>query len=194
MKLELGGSGWNGRHSRGDGWVNIDLHEAADVRHNLESLPWPFADDSIEAVYSSHCLEHLANPHSICREIARVCKAGAPIEIRVPHPNSQLAMTWDHKHVFSPTHAVNVDRYFPAEFWPDRKRLRLDKIEYHPTFMLNEARAELPFLGGLSDETVMRWIPGTCHECRFFYTVVENEHANRCANSVQADDAIQTTE
>jgi hypothetical protein len=176
MKLELGGSGHDGKYARGDGWINMDQHESADIRHNLEVMPWPIKDGTVAEVYSCHCLEHLDDPHRVCREIARVCIVGAPVEIRVPHPLNQLAMTYGHKHVFSPTHAVNVEQYFPADFWPDSKRLRFDRVTYHPTFMLDEARRELPFIDGLSDETVMRWIPGTCHECRFFFTVAENEH------------------
>src|SRR5882724_9186504 len=55
MKLEFGG----GKKPRGDGWVNVDQCQEADVIHNLNLRPWPFADDSAGEIYSSHCLEHL---------------------------------------------------------------------------------------------------------------------------------------
>lgn len=173
MKLEVGG----GIYPRGDGWINVDQTPNADVHHDLNVSPWPFADESVEALYSSHCFEHLDDPFAVIAEICRICIVGAPVELGVPHPASHLAMTHGHKHVWSPVAAINIEKYFPRDFWKGKKRLRLDGITYGPTFMLEEAKAELPFLKGLSDETIQRWIPGTCHECRFSYTVVVNEYA-----------------
>lgn len=175
MKLELGGSGANGAYVRGDGWLNMDVASSADIRHDANLAPWPLADDSVEAVYSSHCLEHLDGPFLAFAEICRVCRIGSPVEIRVPHPASHLAMVHGHKHVYGPLAAINIETYFPADFWRKRKRLRLERIEYAPSLLLEEAKRELPFLFGLSDETIQRWIPGTCHECRFFYAVTANE-------------------
>lgn len=171
MKLEIGG----GACPNGDGWVNIDLADGADVHHDLNVFPWPFADDSVSAIYSSHCLEHLADPLGALREMARIGRIGAPIELRVPHPASHQAMGVSHLHVFSPIQAINMDVYFPKDFWIAVKRPKLLRIEYAPTFLLEEAKRELPFLQGISDESIMKWIPGTCHESRFFYTVVQNE-------------------
>jgi ubiquinone/menaquinone biosynthesis C-methylase UbiE len=172
MKLELGGGN---KYARGEGWTNIDQCEGADIRHNLDVVPWPLADESVQAVYSSHCLEHLKDPHQVFRELCRVCVVGAPIEIRVPHPRSDLAMCAGHLHVYSPVQCRNEDHYFAADFWTGPKRMKLDRLEYHPTYMLEEAKAELPFLKGLSDELIMKWIGGTCHECRFFFNIVANE-------------------
>ncbi len=173
LKVEIGG----GVLPRGDGWVNVDLTPNADVIHDLETFPWPFADDSADAFYSSHCLEHLAEPLTVLDEIARIGKVGCPVEIRVPHPRSDLAMTAGHKHVFSPVAAVNMDKYFPEMFWKGRKRLKLLRYEYGATYLLEEAKSQLPFLAGLSDRVIMEWIPGTCHETIFHYEVVVNEHA-----------------
>jgi len=172
IKLELGG----GTKQRGGDWVNMDLVDGADIRHNLDVLPWPLESGSVAEVYSSHCLEHLEGPHGALNELCRVCVAGAPVEIRVPHPNSHLAMIHGHKHVFSPLAAINMEKHFPREHWTLPQRLRLDAIRYQPSFLLEEARRELPFLYGLPDETVMKWIQGTCHECCFQYTVVPNEY------------------
>ena len=94
------------------------------------------------------------------------------MEIRVPHPTSDLAMVWDHRHVFSPIAAINADEHYPHEHWTGPKRLKLERIEYHSSILLEEAKRELPFLEGLSDEVIMKWIPRTCHECRFSYSVV----------------------
>lgn len=173
MKLELGG----GTKPRGNGFVNMDKLAVADIVHELSAIPWPIGDDEVEEVYSSHCLEHVPDPMQVLFEIARVGKIGCPVEIRVPHPISDLAMVWDHRQVFSPIAAINADVHFPKEYWKETKRLKLLNIKYEPSFLLTEARRELPFLRRLSDEVVMKWIPRTCHECVFFYTVTVNEHA-----------------
>jgi SAM-dependent methyltransferase len=171
MKLEIGG----GTKQRGDGWTNIDLVPTADIVHDLNVTPWPLADDSVDAVYSSHCLEHLNGYLPAFNELCRVCRVGAPIEIRVPAPGSDLAMVWDHKYVYAPIAAINGEQFFPRDHWTKPKRMRLDRIGYEPSILLPDARAEMPFLAGMSDEAVMKWFPRTCHECRFYFTVVENE-------------------
>ena len=169
MKIELGGGG----RPRGDGFLNVDLVPGADIKHDLDVRPYPFDDDTITEVYSSHCLEHLDDPHSVLVELCRICVPGALVEIRVPHPSSDLAMVWTHKHVFSPVCAINMDEHFPDDFWPktNPKRMKLLRLGYGPTFLLAEARRELPFLAGLSDETVMKYVPRTCHEVMFYYQV-----------------------
>jgi hypothetical protein len=92
-------------------------------------------------------------------------------------------MTAGHIHVFGPAQAINMEEHFPREFWTKPKRLRLGRfpdgqwqIEYGPVqFMLDELRADLPFTEGVPDALLQKWFPGCCHECRFHYTVVENE-------------------
>jgi ubiquinone/menaquinone biosynthesis C-methylase UbiE len=175
MKLELGG----GMRPRGDGWANIDLVPTADIVHDLNVRPWPIADESVSAVYSSHCLEHLQDPHAVLLEIARVCVVGATVELRVPAPGSDLEFVWTHLHCFSPVQAINMDRFFPADFWKLPKRLRLDSIQYEPSILLAEFRTEMPMFADVSDQAVMKWFSRTAHECRFVYTVVENEHGVR---------------
>lgn len=169
IKLELGGGGKN--KARGDGWVNMDKLPCADLQHDLTIYPWPLEDDSCEAVYSSHCLEHLPDPMRVLHEICRVCVVGAPVEIRVPAPGSDLAMVWDHRHVFSPIAAINADVHFAHEHWTGPKRLKLERIAYEPSILLEEFRRDLAGWKNLSDEVVMKYWPRTCHECRFFYVV-----------------------
>jgi SAM-dependent methyltransferase len=87
MKLNLGcGS------DRRPGWVNVDKHPAAgpDQVVDLERLPWPWPDDSADAVLLRHVLEHLGRETEVflglIRELWRVCRPGATVEIVVPHP------------------------------------------------------------------------------------------------------------
>ena len=72
------------------GYVNVDMSGAPDVKWNLEEFPWPWDADSVEEVRMSHVLEHLgASPLAfigVMKELYRVCRDGARIHIRVPHP------------------------------------------------------------------------------------------------------------
>lgn len=72
--------------------MNVDLSPVCspDMVCDLESLPWPWPDDSIEAVYFNHSLEHLGQSSrtflGIMKELYRICRNDAVIEINVPHP------------------------------------------------------------------------------------------------------------
>lgn len=173
MKIELGG----GSFGRGGDWVNVDMVHTADVQHNLDHTPWPFYDDTVHAIYSSHCIEHVKCPISFLRECARVGRIGCPIEIRCPAPYSDLAMVAGHIHVFSPQAARNMDGHFPEQFWFAEKRPKLIGWHYQASERIHEARKELPFLQGLSDQLIMKYIPGTAHETVFQYVVQKNEFA-----------------
>jgi len=60
------------------------------VRHDLETFPWPWDDDSIDEIRANHIMEHLGQDSDtflkIMQEIYRICKPGARIEINAPHP------------------------------------------------------------------------------------------------------------
>jgi len=84
MKLNLG-SGTK-RHS---GYLNIDSDHGSNPDYclNLEEDKLPFDDNSVEEILAHHILEHLGNGFFHCiQEMYRVCKHGAIIDVRVPHP------------------------------------------------------------------------------------------------------------
>jgi hypothetical protein len=95
-------------HKRFDGYINVDRFGEPDLRHDLESIPWPWPDDSVSEIIMEHVLEHLGRDPTvyldIWKEMYRVCRDGATIRIVVPH----------HRHEFfynDPTHvrAVTAD-------------------------------------------------------------------------------------
>lgn len=87
MKLNLGCG-----FKRLADWVNVDASPVCspDQVVDLEALPWPWPDDSAEAVMLSHVLEHLGESSrqylGIIRELWRVCRPDAQVTIIVPHP------------------------------------------------------------------------------------------------------------
>lgn len=85
MKLNLGCG-----HNKMEGFVNVDRAHSPDVVHDLETFPWPWPDSSVEEIRANHVLEHLGKDAEVfigvMKEMYRVCKAGAKVEIVVPHP------------------------------------------------------------------------------------------------------------
>ncbi len=74
------------------GYVNVDKFEACapDRVVDLEVFPWPFDDSVAEEVVFRHVLEHVGRDTQIyldvIRELYRICRPGAVIQIMVPHP------------------------------------------------------------------------------------------------------------
>ncbi len=108
MKLNLGCGAWPKQ-----GYVNVDLcAEGADVLHDLNVVPYPFADDSFEIIDADHVLEHIEDPFMVMREIRRIGKAGCRVSLRVPH----FSRGFNH-----PEHLQGFDVSFPLYFDPTFK-------------------------------------------------------------------------
>ena len=98
IKLNLG-CGFN----KYEGYVNVDSEPECkpDTVWDLEKTPWPWEDSSVEEIKLEHVLEHLGQTTeaylNIWKEMWRVCKNGALLDITVPH--------WNHENFHhDPTH------------------------------------------------------------------------------------------
>lgn len=84
MKLDLG----CGSRKR-EGFTGVDSSPdcGADIVHDLNLMPWPFDDASVDEVHCSHFLEHLDGPERIrfMVELYRVMKPGARALIITPY-------------------------------------------------------------------------------------------------------------
>lgn len=85
LKLNLGAG-----QDRRAGYVNVDRSGSPDLKWDLEVIPWPWPDSSVDEILLNHVLEHLGAStqtfFGIVKELYRVCKHGAAIHIAVPHP------------------------------------------------------------------------------------------------------------
>ena len=173
MQLEIGG----GNKSLGGEWVNLDQCEAANIRHDLTRTPWPLAGNSVDAVYSSHCLEHLPNIAPALHEISRICRIGATVEIRLPHWLHDCSMCGlgvgyePHFHSYGPQFWWRIcNEHGCWVYWPGcEKRLVHVATHYEPENTIDEARLLFP---QMTDEQIMRLIPGTSHEVRYQFEVI----------------------
>jgi len=174
LAIELGG----GRTPRGLGSVNVDVLDCADVRFDFDDLPTrklPFDDDSALHVYSSHCLEHVADYRPLLREIVRIGAIGCRVEIRVPHWGHNMAMCYTHQHTIT---------YEQVEHWCETavgfwlggcaKRLKHHSTARIPSRNFKRMKARHP---GWTDDEIMEHVPDTCHEYRFLFNVVANDGA-----------------
>ena len=93
------GCGWNKLVSPKKGYrvlgVDHNISKSIDIRCDLNGKI-PLADNSIDAVFSSHCIEHLRDKDRVFCEIHRILKMGGIAFIKVPHFRSVQAENYDH--------------------------------------------------------------------------------------------------
>lgn len=88
----------------------------------------PFPDGSQDAVYNSHCLEHISDYQQAIREWFRVIKVGGHLIVMVPHQflyekKEKLPSRWneDHKRFYTPASLIGeIEKSLP----PNSYRLR----------------------------------------------------------------------
>lgn len=102
MNINLGGG-----YKRYPNFVNVDSDPNCnpDYLVDLEKDRLPFDDNTVEKVIAHHILEHIGEGYfHLLKELYRVCKHGAIIDIRVPHPNHEVFLN-------DPTHKrpITVD-------------------------------------------------------------------------------------
>jgi len=88
ININLGGG-----YKRFNGYLNVDNDPNCkpDYLCNIETDRLPFEDSSVNKVIAHHILEHLGDGYfHILKELHRVCKHGAIIDIRVPHHGHEV--------------------------------------------------------------------------------------------------------
>ncbi len=83
------------------GYLNVDVCGEPDLRCDLSQFPWPWADNSVDEVFSSHFLEHVQDYEGTILEMHRILKPNGVIHFLVPHFRNPLAQWNLHKWQFS---------------------------------------------------------------------------------------------
>jgi len=112
------------------GWVNHDMVSlpGVDVAHNLNILPWPFADNEFGEVRMINVLEHLPNTIEVIEELSRITCPGARICIHVPYWNARdNATDLTHCRTFS---EYSFD-FFDGRTDLGRRRAYYSKARFH---------------------------------------------------------------
>ncbi len=85
----------------GDSIVRVDIRGTMkpDVQWDLESFPYPFADDSFDAIDLTDVIEHLSDIVRVMEEVHRIGKPGCRVHIATPHFSCANSFTDPtHKH------------------------------------------------------------------------------------------------
>lgn len=110
-----------------EGFHGVDQYpmEGVDTVLKIGAAKWPFADDSIEEVVSSHFLEHLTAQERVhfYNELYRVMKKGAKATIITPHWASNRAYG-DPTHQWPPV--AEMSFFYLKKEWRDSQAPHTD--------------------------------------------------------------------
>jgi SAM-dependent methyltransferase len=100
------------------GSIGLDVVALDGVDHVLDfdADPLPFEDGTVDSIFSSHCLEHLADPVRIMREMSRVARHGARLELWTPYPFHSAAFVFGHRSLFTEFQYQHMSFHEPA-YW-----------------------------------------------------------------------------
>jgi SAM-dependent methyltransferase len=141
VRLNLG----VGRRPR-DGYYGLDRIEmpgvdlVADLNEPLSELP----DNSVEAVYTHHTLEHVVNLLPLLKEVHRVVVPGGLVEVVAPHFSNPYAYS-DPTHVrffglytfyYFADEADQPRRKVPAFYLPERFAVDGIDVTFVPTLVM----------------------------------------------------------
>ena len=77
-----------------DDAINHDIRKHAefvDVTHDLNEYPWPWDDETTDAIYAKDVLEHLNNLVKSLEECWRILCMGGILYLSAPHYQSEYA-------------------------------------------------------------------------------------------------------
>ena len=145
MNLDIG----CGNHKR-DGFIGVDIvpGEQVDYVVNIERDRLPFDDNSVDHVFSNHTFEHITAPQNILREIIRVCKHKALVEIWTPYLKSNDAFLLGHFSFYNESIWKHIcfqydDFYFANA--PGRFELKKYHYVLYPGILEDLKRMQIPF-------------------------------------------------
>jgi SAM-dependent methyltransferase len=119
----------SGKRQDASSAVSVDIASVIrpDVLHDLNKYPWPFEDDTFDAVRCIDVVEHLDDIVKAMEEIHRVSRSGGRVTITTPHFSCANSYT-------DPTHRHHLGffsfDYFTGENqWDFYTRARFRKVK-----------------------------------------------------------------
>lgn len=103
------------------GWFNVDVvdFEGIDEVVDLNKLPWPFLDNSVDQICCRMVLEHLdISTAEFFKEVHRILRKGGTIQIIVPHYSGRYAFYDEHKKFFT-YQAFNINNTLETEIFKE---------------------------------------------------------------------------
>ena len=119
------------------GFINVDqFAPEADLKWDLNVLPYPWKDNSVDEVIMMHVLEHVNDPCAVMEELIRISKQDSKITIEVPHYNHSASIEAVHKtlftrHWFRYWYKSNARPYYER----DNGYIEEEKIMIKPTWI-----------------------------------------------------------
>src|ERR1700690_911456 len=139
-KLKILYLGCGNRKRPGATGIDVNPESHADVIHDLNVFPHPFADSLFDEIYVDNVLEHLHDVIKVMEELHRISKAGGLVKIIVPYfrakwafidPTHRHFFTVDSFSYFDPGHIHNkLFNYSKATF-------NIEKIVFNETIVLH---------------------------------------------------------
>jgi hypothetical protein len=138
----------------------------------VEKLKLPFADGAVDRLYGDGILQRVRDLRGLLRELARSCRQGAMIELRVPHWNSPQARSDGNLRCVT---LNDVERWtiFEVEKWFGGGERRLRLTELFRTAAKDFAGMRSAFTGW-TDAEILERVPGACLEYRLIFHAVPN--------------------
>lgn len=188
MKVDVGSGGY-----KRPGYIGMDILPSAeaafdsdnldvDVVCDIEHERWPFEDNSVTHIFSSHCLEHVHPDRLsyIYSEMSRIAADGAEIEIWNPYAFHRDAHVFDHKTFLTEEMYHHVCGL--QDFWVNAIGARWDlkEIRYHVLPATLEQAAKL----GMSEDFAITHLNHVVKEFGVFIEVNKsgsrrNQHVPR---------------
>ena len=119
---------------------------AADVIHDLGTVPYPFAENEFDEIISRHAVEHVPDVMTFVTELYRITKPGGRIKLVTPHYTNP---DWAN----DPTHRNHFNSYSFNVFMPDRRVFDFAKALGAEVIIAGADPASLPALDKLAAET-----------------------------------------
>ena len=122
-----------GAHFHKD-WINLDLHSSEFVQYHNIKNKLPFEDDSIDAVYHSHVLEHLSKKDGLklLKECFRVLKKGGILRLCVPDLE-QICREY----------LLNLEKSYSTNDPEETKKYLWNKLEIFDQIMRKQSGGEM---------------------------------------------------